>query len=163
MSKLKSCKSCDKEIAKSAKSCPNCGASQKGSLIIKLGKGLFVLVVAGSLFNVVVEVGDGKKGFPGCNDSRVTSELETLLEQNKTMKGLLALMELTMPHEVTQVEYIIIGAKNISTNKETGTHQCKARVQLFRYENESMPFKYTIEKTDDKKQYQIKVFDLTLI
>lgn len=44
MAKMTTCKSCGKEVASSAKACPNCGAS------LKMGFGKKVLIVIGVLF-----------------------------------------------------------------------------------------------------------------
>ena len=45
MSKLIKCKSCEKEISKTAKVCPNCGEPSKSSKMMQTAKGLFGLGV----------------------------------------------------------------------------------------------------------------------
>jgi hypothetical protein len=55
MSKIKNCKSCGKEVAKSAKTCPNCGQKLKMGMMLKLLIGVGVLVVAGAIFGLSPE------------------------------------------------------------------------------------------------------------
>lgn len=57
MSKMAICKTCSKEIAKSAKVCPNCGAKNKKGFLKKLIGGLFILVV---LIVVITSLNGGK-------------------------------------------------------------------------------------------------------
>lgn len=45
MSKLTTCKTCSKEVAKSAKSCPNCGAKLKMGFFKKIGIGFGIIIV----------------------------------------------------------------------------------------------------------------------
>jgi RNA polymerase subunit RPABC4/transcription elongation factor Spt4 len=45
MSDLKKCKSCEKEVAKSAKVCPHCGKKLKMGMFLKLIIGIVVIVV----------------------------------------------------------------------------------------------------------------------
>ncbi len=45
MSDLKKCKSCEKEVAKSAKVCPHCGEKLKMGMFLKLIIGIVVIVV----------------------------------------------------------------------------------------------------------------------
>ena len=59
MSKLKKCKSCEKEVAKSVKVCPNCGEKLKGSFIIGLAKLLFFLF---SMMIIIKLVSDDSGG-----------------------------------------------------------------------------------------------------
>ena len=47
MSKMTTCKICSKEIAKSAKSCPHCGAKLKMGFVKKIGIGFLVLIGIG--------------------------------------------------------------------------------------------------------------------
>ena len=49
MSNLKPCKSCGNEVAKSAKTCPNCGQKLKMGLLKKVAIGLFGFMVLGAL------------------------------------------------------------------------------------------------------------------
>ena len=51
MSKLKNCKTCSKEVAKSAKSCPHCGAKLKMGFFPKALIGIGALIVIGLFVN----------------------------------------------------------------------------------------------------------------
>jgi RNA polymerase subunit RPABC4/transcription elongation factor Spt4 len=65
MSKLKVCKVCHKEVAKSAKTCPNCGAKLKMGLFTKLIIGIGVLIIIGAIASA------GNKG----NDKTSTASM----------------------------------------------------------------------------------------
>ena len=47
MAKMKNCKSCNKEVASSAKVCPHCGQKLKMGMMAKIGIGIVILIVAG--------------------------------------------------------------------------------------------------------------------
>lgn len=69
MTNLTTCKSCGKEVAKSAKNCPHCGAKLKMSIVLKM---LIALVVIGGVINFVV---------PGTDKVKARAEhLQTLQE-----------------------------------------------------------------------------------
>lgn len=69
MNNLTTCKSCGKEVAKSAKSCPHCGAKLKMSIVLKM---LIALMVIGVVINFVV---------PGTDKVKARAEhLQTLQE-----------------------------------------------------------------------------------
>ncbi|MCI8915432.1 MAG: DUF4352 domain-containing protein [Oscillospiraceae bacterium] len=53
MSKLSKCKTCGAEIAKSAKTCPRCGAKQKKHTVL----GIFLLIIG--LFLILAAIGGG--------------------------------------------------------------------------------------------------------
>jgi hypothetical protein len=55
MSKLITCKSCDKEVSKDAKSCPNCGAKLKMGFFKKVLIGIIGLAVIGAFFGMSPE------------------------------------------------------------------------------------------------------------
>lgn len=58
MTKLTTCKSCGKEVAKSAKNCPHCGAKLKMGLMLKM---LIALVIIGGVINFVLPSTDKVK------------------------------------------------------------------------------------------------------
>ena len=70
-SKMKNCKSCGQEIAKSAKTCPHCGAKQKGIV----GKVLLGILIALVLIGVLGSIG-GKKSGSDNGSSNPTSQTE---------------------------------------------------------------------------------------
>lgn len=49
MSKLKTCKSCSKEVAKAAKTCPHCGAKLKMGMLLKLVIAGVVIAIIGAV------------------------------------------------------------------------------------------------------------------
>ena len=55
MSKLITCKSCDKEVSKEAKTCPNCGAKLKMGFFKKILIGIIGLAVIGAFFGMSPE------------------------------------------------------------------------------------------------------------
>ncbi len=56
MSKLTTCKTCEKEVAKSAKSCPHCGAKLKSGWFAKITLGFLVFII------LAVFIGEGGSG-----------------------------------------------------------------------------------------------------
>ena len=73
MAKMTECKSCTKEIAKSAKTCPHCGAKNKGGGILKWIGIIFVVLI---VINVAFRGGDndGVETSSGTG----TSQLKTI-------------------------------------------------------------------------------------
>ena len=61
-SKLHPCKSCGKEIAVSARSCPNCGQKLKGSLVVGILKWAFIVFAALVVLGMLVGR-DGEDGI----------------------------------------------------------------------------------------------------
>lgn len=56
MTKLTTCKTCEKEVAKSAKSCPHCGAKLKSGWFAKIVLVFFVFIL------LVIFIGEGGSG-----------------------------------------------------------------------------------------------------
>jgi hypothetical protein len=81
MAKLKKCKSCDADVAKSAKKCPSCGQKLKMGFMAKLG-----IVIVGIIVAVVI-------GMPSSEDiEKKLAEVETATASNIEPGGSLASM-----------------------------------------------------------------------
>ena len=78
MSKLINCKTCNAEIAASAKKCPSCGAKNKKPIYKKWWMWLIVLLVA---FILIGSLGSGEKDKDSNTDSTPQSETT---DNNKT-------------------------------------------------------------------------------
>jgi hypothetical protein len=74
MSKMKNCKVCSKEIAKSAKTCPHCGAKLKMGLLKKVGIGFGILIVIGII------------GSLGSNDSSTSTNSDSSKSTTSTQQ-----------------------------------------------------------------------------
>tara|TARA_Y100000294_G_C8494453_1_gene312175 strand:+ start:136 stop:699 length:564 start_codon:yes stop_codon:yes gene_type:complete len=55
MSKMKKCKSCNKNVSKSAKICPHCGEKLKMGMFLKLVIGIIVIGVVAAIFSATDE------------------------------------------------------------------------------------------------------------
>ena len=71
--KMTTCKACNKEIAKSAKTCPHCGAKNKKPIFTKWWFWLIVVVVIG----VVAGAGSGSDS----NTDNSTSEQKKIMQR----------------------------------------------------------------------------------
>lgn len=74
MSNMKLCKVCSKEVAKSAKICPHCGAKLKMGLIKKLGIGIGVIIV----ICIIASLGNSKN-----SSTQSTAQTTTTQTQSK--------------------------------------------------------------------------------
>jgi len=126
MNGMKPCKTCKNLIAKNAKVCPQCGAKQKGSLLLKIVAGFALLIGLGMALN------DGSKGAALASGSNSSSEpantvkVISLTEYKKDAKKMVfreaALKKietdalLTFSSEVSQkvsdTEYLVFTNKN---------------------------------------------------
>lgn len=75
MSKMKLCKVCQKEVAKSAKVCPNCGAKLKMGLLKKIGIGIGSIIV---LCVIISALGNSKD-----TSSQTSSQTSSTQKQSK--------------------------------------------------------------------------------
>lgn len=73
MSKLTTCKTCSKEVAKSAKSCPNCGAKLKMGFFKKIGIGFGIIIV---LFIIIGSIGSKNSSTTTSSDKKTTASNE---------------------------------------------------------------------------------------
>ncbi len=89
--KMKNCKACGQEIAKSAKTCPHCGAKQKGSM----GKILLGVLVALVLIGVMGSIGSKKSGTENGSTSGSNSGASTSITQTESSTN----------NETEQIEY----------------------------------------------------------
>lgn len=71
MSKLKSCKSCGKEISKSAKSCPHCGQKLKHGLCVKI-------LAAGVALGVVIGLSNA---IFGPSDEEIAAQKQAMINE----------------------------------------------------------------------------------
>ena len=81
MSKLVACKTCGKEIAKSATMCPHCGARQgMGSFrrFLNWVAGIFFLIVFIGVFLITSK--GGGASLPSCDSSTAQSEVASAME-----------------------------------------------------------------------------------
>lgn len=69
MEKMVKCKACGQEIAKSARTCPNCGAKQKKSIGKTIGIALAVVIVIGAIAAAAGKDDKPKKVESGQNPS----------------------------------------------------------------------------------------------
>ena len=80
MNKLVVCKTCGKEIAKSATMCPHCGARQRmGGFrrFLNWVFGIFFLIV---LIGIFLAAGKGGASLPSCDSSTAQSEVASAME-----------------------------------------------------------------------------------
>ena len=84
--KMKQCKACGSEIAKSAKACPNCGAKQKGVGKIILGIVLALFVVV-AIAGISGKDDSSKINNSGSNTNATTATAETGESNDKEAKG----------------------------------------------------------------------------
>lgn len=102
MEKMVKCKACGKEIAKSAKVCPNCGKKNKKS---KLLLGLLIIVVA------VIVIAAGASGASGSGSSNSSISKVTYTLENYKAKGIKLNYRSAMLNEIKDDTLLIFKGK----------------------------------------------------
>ena len=97
MAGMKNCKSCGKEIAKSAKVCPNCGAKQGG-----IGKIIGIVVIVLIIFGIIGAAGGGDDEKKSAIDNSGAKTEKASKDDAKTEEGEEAAEE-------TEEEYVKVG------------------------------------------------------
>jgi hypothetical protein len=139
--KMMNCKTCDTQIAKSAKTCPSCGAkNKKGKLIELLWKipvGVFgVLLLISAISNTSTPT-----GLPVCDSSRAIQEVKRTYK-NAPIIGKLGFKILTLEN-----------MQERSFDEESQKRVCTARAIT---NADEIDIIYQFTKTDDG-QYLIQM------
>ena len=135
MSKLAACKTCGKEIARSASTCPHCGARQGIG-----GFRRFVIWVFGILFLVILvgvflNSGMGGARLPTCDSSTAESEVARAMEDAPMGRVLgLKLIKIT-------------GAKEVSANDKQ--RRCSGTAYLSNARTYPISYKFFVDAQDD--------------
>lgn len=80
MNKMKLCKVCQKEFAKTAKFCPHCGAKLKIGVLKKVGIGFGVIIV----LCLIISIASPKDSSTQSSDNKTTSQSQTPTAQANT-------------------------------------------------------------------------------
>lgn len=138
MSKLVACKTCGKEIARSAAACPHCGARQgMGGFrrFINWVFGIsFLLIFLGIFFNSG-KGGNGAASLPACDSSTAQSEVTSAMEGAPMGKVLgLRLIKIT-------------DAKELSANDKE--RRCHGTAQLSNAKTYPISYKFYVDAQGD--------------